>query len=191
MLSIKQRKFIVVSGIILSVLILFMEAVFHFNRFSMWSTAAHARSADLEKELQRRNNLIPHISRLVDKYSEFEEKMFKSVTEARELLNRARHPDSATAMEKDVLDKMLPGLVALSEQYPELRATQATQDLMKGFIEAENRIADAKEKFNSTVGAYNQCYVTFPGNVFAKIFCFDKLEYIGSENEVLKAPQIN
>ncbi|MBF0544491.1 MAG: LemA family protein [Candidatus Riflebacteria bacterium] len=187
----EHGKLVLAIGTVLFGLAFFVEGVFHYNRLSSWATVVAHYKGNTEKELQRRNNLINQIFRLFNKYSVFEEKMFKSTSNSREWLNKTELSQGLKSVGKDEFNKTLTSLAALAEQYPELKATNLVQDLMTEFTISENRIAGAKEKFNSSVGAYNQCRTTFPGNLYGLILGFKVQEYMGSEDELIKVPQIN
>ncbi|MBF0410787.1 MAG: LemA family protein [Candidatus Riflebacteria bacterium] len=144
--------------------------------------------AVVEAEFQRRNNIIRHLSGLVNKYIAFEEKMFKSTSEARALIKKTRL--SGKVPEGDLL-KALPGMVALAEQYPELKGSQVVESLMTELVESEKRIAAAKETFNTIVEHYNIHRKTFPGKLFGAAMGFPCLYYLGGQQETLKVAQIN
>ena len=82
------------------------------------------------------------------------------------------------------LSKALSGLVALSEEYPDLKATQPIQDLLKEATNTEDRIAEAKQEYNKAAEAYNQYRTIVPGNVFAMLFGFGAAEFIGLDEGV-------
>ena len=88
------------------------------------------------------------------------------------------------------LEKTLSRLIALAEEYPDLKATQSIQDLIKEAANTENRIADAKEEYNKAAEVYNQYRSIFPGNMFAFIYRFEALPYIGLKEE-LRVPLID
>ncbi|MHC4655788.1 MAG: LemA family protein, partial [Planctomycetota bacterium] len=89
-----------------------------------------------------------------------------------------------------LLEKTLSRLVALAEEYPDLKATQSIQDLIKEASNTEDRIADAKKEYNKECEVYNQYLSVFPGNVFAFVYRFKTLPYIGLEED-LKVPVID
>lgn len=170
--------------IALAVLVVIAEAVFQYNRLNSWRTVAWARRADVDFELQRRQNLIPNVVSLVSKYAAYEQEVFKYVSDARETLKMLRSSQTAGVSTGNVLEHTLSKLVALAEQYPDLKATQSVQDLIKEAANTENRIADAKEKYNKAGEIYNQYITIFPGNVFAFIYRHNAIEYIGLTENV-------
>jgi LemA protein len=78
----------------------------------------------------------------------------------------------------------------LAEEYPDLKATLSIQDLIKEASNTEDRIAEAKKEYNKECEVYNQYLSVFPGNVFAFVYRFKPLPYIGMEED-LKVPLID
>ncbi len=187
-----QRK--VVWGIrivvVLVVLFILAEGIFQFNRLTSWHVVVTARRADLEREFQRRQNLIPNLVFAVSKYVAYEQGVFKYVSDAREALKTIRSSETPKTQVSSVLEQTLSRLVALAEEYPDLKATQSVQDLIREAANTEDRIADAKGKYNEASETYNQYRTVFPGNVFAFIYRFKELPFIGVE-EALKVPVID
>ena len=89
-----------------------------------------------------------------------------------------------------ILEKAMSGLIALAEQYPDLKATQSFEALINEVSDTEDRIAKAKQEYNAASERYNQYQTTFPGNVFAFIYRFKSLPYIGLEEE-LRVPEFD
>ncbi|MBF0410779.1 MAG: LemA family protein [Candidatus Riflebacteria bacterium] len=181
---------IIILSLLIGVGFFFIEGIFHYNRLSSWNTTIECCKANIEKELQRRNNLIIHIFKQVNKYTLFEEKIFKSTSKSRDWMKNSQVADKIKSLEKAAPGVTLSSLVAIAEEYPELQATILLQDLIKEISDCENRIARMKEKFNSSVGSYNQCRTTFPGNFYGFFLFFPTMEYMGNEEEMIKVPVI-
>jgi LemA protein len=176
--------------VVLVVLFIFAESIFQYNRLTSWHVVVSARRADLDRELQRRRNLIPNLVFAVSKYAAYEQGVFKYVSDAREALKTIRSSETSRTQANSILENTLSRLVALAEQYPDLKATQSIQDLIAEAANTENRIADAKEKYNKACEVYNQYRTIFPGNVFAFIYRFKPLPFIGVEED-LEVPVID
>ncbi len=176
--------------VILTALVAIVESVFQFNRLTAWRTVVMARRADVERELQRRQNLIPNLVYAVSKYAAYEQGVFKYVSDARETLKTIRSSETPRTRASSELEKTLSRLIALAEEYPDLKATQSIQDLIKEAANTENRIADAKEKYNKACEIYNQYRSIFPGNVFAFIYRHGPSPFMGLEEE-LEVPVID
>lgn len=176
--------------VILVVVVAVIEAVFQYNRLMAWYTVVMARRADVDRELQRRENLIPNMVFAVSKYAGYEQRVFRYVSDARETLQTFGGVEMLKGEAGSELEKTLSRLIALAEEYPDLKATQSIQDLIKEAANTENRIADVKEEYNKASEVYNQYRTIFPGNVFAFIYRFEALPYIGLKEE-LKVPLID
>ena len=168
--------------IVLVVLFIVAESIFQFNRFASWQTKVMARMADIEREFQRRENLIPNLVYAVSRYGAYEQGVFKYVSDAREALKMIRSSETSGTQTSSLLEKTLSRLVALAEEYPDLKATQSVQDLIKEAANTEDRIAEAKGKYNETCEIYNQYLSIFPGNIFGFIYRYKSLPYMGLED---------
>jgi LemA protein len=168
--------------IVLFVLFLAAESIFQYNRFAMYDTKVKARKADVEREFQRRENLVPNLVFAVSRYGSYEQGIFKDVAEARSQLMMIKNSEMSQGQISNILEKALSRLVAWAEQYPDLKATQSVQDLIKEVSNTEDRIADAKKVYNETCEIYNQYRTVFPGNVFAFIYRYKPLPYMGIED---------
>lgn len=181
-----------ISRIIVILLVLFIvaEGIFQYNRLQAWNTTVQARRADVDRELKRRENLIPGVVALAGRYADYERGMFKYVSDARSVLQTIRNSQTSGTDVSSMLEKALSKLVALAEAYPDLKATQPVQDLIEKLATTEDRIAEAKKEYNAACEQYNQYRTTFPGNVFAFIYRYKAIEYIGLE-ENIDIPEIN
>ncbi len=180
----KRRTVVWIIRIVVVLVVLFMiaEAVFQFNRFAACRTTVMARQADVEREYQRRENLIPNIVFAVSRYGTYEQGVFKDVADARSELMKVQNSEMSQGQISNLLEKALSRLVAWAEQYPDLKATQSVQDLIKEVSNTEDRIADAKGTYNEACEIYNQYGSVFPGNVFAFIYRYKPLPYMGLED---------
>jgi len=175
---------------VLVVLFVIAESIFQWNRLSAAETAVVARRAGIGRELQRRENLIPNLVYAVSKYAAYEQGVFKYVSDAREALKMIRSSQTPRAQVSSILEKSLSGLVALAEKYPDLKATQSIQDLIKEAANTEDRIAEAKKEYNAANETYNQYRSVFPGTVYKFIYRFKDYPYVGQEED-MKVPVIN
>jgi len=169
---------------------IFWALIHWYNDFSRLMTDSEAYSAQVGVELKRRSNLIPNLVVTVRKYAFHEEEIFKHVSDAREMLTQAKNmTEKMEAAAK--LDTALSKLLALVEQYPDLKATQSIQDLIKELSNTENRIAEEKGKYNGVARAYNQLLSAFPTNILGRIYGFgQRIPYIGAEGDLLTTPEV-
>jgi len=180
----KRRTVVWITRIVVVLVALFVvaEAIFQFNRFAAWETKVMARRADLEREYQRRKNLIPNLVYAVSRYGAYEQGVFKHVSGVRAELMKIQNSEISQNQISSVLEKALSRLIAWAEEYPDLKATQSVQDLIAEAANTENRIAEAKKEYNKDCEVFNQYLSVFPGNVFAFIYRYKTLPYIGLED---------
>ncbi len=179
----KSMTWIIRILVSLVILAIFAECIFQFNRFAAWETKVAARRADVDREYQRRKNLIPNIVLAVSRYAAYEQGVFRQVSEVRTELKKVKGVSASSAQMSNVLEKALSGLIALAEEYPDLKATNSIQDLIKEAANTEDRIAKAKLLYNAECEIYNQYLSVFPGNVFAKLYRYERAVYIGMDED--------
>lgn len=181
-----RRTGVWVVRIAVTLVILFIvaESIFQYNRFAAWQTKVAARLADVDREYQRRKNLIPNIVSAVGRYAAYEQGVFRHVSDVRTELKKIKSSNASSAQISSVLEKALSGLVALAEAYPDLKATNSIQDLIKEAANTEDRIADAKKEYNKDCEVFNQYLSVFPGNFFGWVYRYKMAPYIGLEEDV-------
>ncbi len=154
--------------------------------------------ANVQSAYQRRADLIPNLVETVKGYAEHEENTFKEVVEARAKATQMTiDPSNCTPEQMQAFQKAqgelgaaLGKLIAVSENYPELKANENFMDLQKQLEGTENRINEARNKFNDAVTVYNREIRTFPKNLFAGIFGFRTMEKFAADEAAQKAPSV-
>ncbi|OWT33170.1 hypothetical protein BGI41_03775 [Methanobrevibacter sp. 87.7] len=144
--------------------------------------------SQIEVQLNRRADLIPNLVETVKGYASHEKGVFEKVTQARAGLMNAQGAEE-NAKANNILTDSLKSLFAVAENYPELKANENFINLQDQLNETENKIAYARQFYNDTVMMYNNKCQTFPSNIFANAFNFQKAEFFkGAEgsNEVPK-----
>lgn len=161
-----------------------------YNRFAQLQTRSDAFRAELGTELKRRHNLIPNMIAVVREYTVHESESFKYISDAREKFIMAKSFSEKLKVTQG-MEKALSNLFALFEQYPDLKATQSAQDLIKELVQTENRIILAKTEYNENTRLYNQATSTFPGKLLWRIYGYPKsMAYMGIGDESLKLPEV-
>lgn len=127
--------------------------------------------AQIDTQLKRRFDLIPNLVETVKGYMTHEQETLTKIMEARNKYTTATDiSDKSDA--NNALTNGLKSIFALSEAYPDLKANQNFSSLQKELTDTENKIAYSRQFFNDTVQMYNTAIMTFPGNIFAKMFGF-------------------
>lgn len=140
--------------------------------------------AQIDTQLKRRFDLIPNLIETVKGYMSHEKETLTKLTEARNKFVEASDiTDKSNA--NNSLENGLKSIFALAEAYPDLKSNQNFEALQHDLSDTENKIAYARQFYNDTVQMYNTAIMTFPGNMFAKMFGF-KEEKFFEANETEK-----
>lgn len=142
-------------------------------------------------QLQRRADLIPNFVNTVKGYSDYEQKTYTAVTEARNAVAGAK-----TAGEQTKAAEQLDGAIsvwvnAVTEAYPDLKANENYKALQVELEGSENRIAVARKDYNDAAKAYNSSVRRFPKNIIAGMFGFEKVEYFEAQAGSESVPQVS
>ncbi len=144
--------------------------------------------SDIEVQLKRRYDLIPNLVETVKGYAAHESNVFAQVTEARSKAMGAQSLDDKGKAE-NALSGTLKTLFAVSEAYPELKASANFKALQDELADTENKIQAARRFYNGNVRDLNTKIESFPSNFIAKMFGFAKSEFFQAEEEA-KAPVV-
>src|SRR3954452_3588631 len=137
-----------------------------YNKFVSQEEAIKAQWAQVENQLQRRNDLIPNLVETVKGYAQHEEGVYKDIAEARSRLLAPRSPDE-TIQAANAQTSALGRLLAVVENYPQLRANEQFNRLMDELSGTENRIAVERMRYNERIQEYNTARRRFPANMTA------------------------
>ncbi|MCH3950085.1 MAG: LemA family protein [Acidaminococcus sp.] len=151
------------------------------NVTSQWS--------QVENQLQRRNDLIPNLVNTVKGYAAQESKIFTDVANARAKLAGAKSVADASAANNE-LDGALSRLLAIAENYPQLKSNTNFLQLQDELAGTENRIAVARRDYNNSVQAFNAKIKSFPTNILAGMFGFTPHDYFKADEQAKQVPQV-
>lgn len=153
--------------------------------------------SQVENQYQRRADLVPNLVATVKGYAAHESQVFENVTEARAratqmTLSADVTPEQLMAYQaaQGELSQALGRLLALAENYPDLKASQNFRDLQAQLEGTENRITVARNAFNEAAKAYNILIRKFPNNIVAGIFGFGPKAYFEADEGAEKAPVV-
>jgi LemA protein len=137
--------------------------------------------AQIDVQLQRRNDLIPNLVETVKGYAAHEKGVLEGVTQARSAVMNAKGP-AETAAADNMLTGALKSLFAVSEAYPDLKANQNFLALQEELSGTEGKVAYARQFYNDEVRGYNTSIQSFPTVVLAKMFGFKQREYYEADD---------
>ena len=147
--------------------------------------------ADIDVQLKRRHDLIPNLVNSVQGYAKHEKKLFEAVTRARTAAMSAQGTLERSEAE-NMLSQTLKSLFAVSENYPELKASANFLQLQDELSDTENKIQAARRFYNGQVRDFNTKQETFPTNLITAWFKFKKAEYFEIELETERAvPEVD
>jgi LemA protein len=161
-----------------------------YNRFVGQEEAIKAQWAQVENQLQRRNDLIPNLVETVKGYATHEESVYKDIADARSRLLAAKSPEE-TIQAANQQTSALGRLLAVVENYPQLRANEQFNRLMDELAGTENRISVERMRYNERVQEYNTGRRQFPSNLTAKIFGFKEHPFFEAPAEAKQVPKVN
>ncbi len=187
-----NKGLIALLSVGLVVLILASGFIGTYNNLQMLDESVTSNWAQVENQLQRRNDLIPNLVNTVKGYASHEKSIFVDVAEARAKLSGAvqsKDVKGVTAANTQ-FNGALSRLLAISENYPQLKANEnfiALQDEIAG---TENRLAVARMDYNDSVRVLNAKIRTFPASVIASFAGINAREYFQVEDSVKAAPKV-
>lgn len=135
--------------------------------------------SQIDVQLKRRADLIPNLIETVKGYAKHEKGLFEKVAEERANLMSAKGPAEKAAVNNE-LSKTLKSIFAIAESYPDLKASQNFMELQEELSDTENKIAYARQFYNTNVLDYNTKLKVFPNVFFAKLFNFKETEFFGT-----------
>jgi LemA protein len=193
----KSRNIVlIVIGI--AILILGGCACNGYNSLVKLDTQVEQKWANVQSDYQRRSDLIPNLVSTVKGAANFEQETLTRVIEARAKATQVTiSPDNLTPenmqrfqQAQGELSGALSRLLVVSEQYPQLRATENFKDLQVQLEGTENRIKVARNDFNESVREYNLGVRRFPNNIFSGMFGFSRKTPFTADPGSERAPQV-
>lgn len=145
--------------------------------------------SEIDVQLKRRTDLIPNLVETVKGYAKHEKSLFENVTKARSALLGAKSaPDKAAA--NNQLTETLKSLFAISENYPQLKASDNFKALQEELSDTENKIAYSRQFYNTNVLDYNTKLKVFPTVFFANMLHFTPVDFFAATEEEKKEVKV-
>ncbi len=176
-------------------LIIFLIAffVFTYNRLVLLKNRVEESWADIDTQLKRRHDLIPNLVETVKGYASHEKQIFDNVAEARERALTATqkgNPDQIETTENQLMGA-LKSLFAISENYPDLKASTNFLELQREVRDTEDKIQASRRFYNGNVKAFNVKIATIPYNMIASSLGYSKKPYFEAQTSEKENPQIS
>jgi LemA protein len=186
----------VIGGIVLLLALMIGGS---YNGLVAQREAVRESFGKVQSQYQRRADLVPNLVSTVKGAADFEKSTITQVTEARAKAT-SMNIDASKATPEQIqqyqaaqgeLSQALGRLLAVSENYPQLKATDAFRDLQSQLEGTENRIAVARNDYNTAAKTYNTSVQSFPRNLIAGMFGFEKQPYFEADKGADKAPKVD
>lgn len=189
------------KGLIITVVVIALVAIWgisSYNGLVSMDENVSNQWANVETQYQRRSDLIPNLVNTVKGYAKHESQTLESVMQARSQATQVKiDPSNCTPQQLAAYQKAqgdvttaLGKLLAITENYPDLKANQNFLELQSQLEGTENRINVARKDFNDTAKKYNTSLRRFPRNIVASMFGFEKRAYFEAEAGAEKAPKV-
>ncbi|MGA2091316.1 MAG: LemA family protein [Endomicrobiales bacterium] len=161
-----------------------------YNRFVGLRENVKAQWAQVENQMQRRNDLIPNLVNTVKGYAKHEKEIFEYIAAARAQLAGARTVGEKIAANQ-TMDSALSRLLVIVEQYPNLKANENFIRLQDELAGTENRLAVERQRYNESVQEYNITLQQFPAMIIARLSGFEKNnDYFKAEAAAKQTPKV-
>lgn len=171
---------------ILAVIVLYILAI--YNSLATGKVHIKESFSGIDVQLKRRVDLVPNLVESVKGYAKHEKGIMENVTNARSSLMHA-HTTHEKAESDNMLSSALKSLIAISENYPDLKASKNFSELQTELSDIEAKIAYARQFYNSNVRSYNTTLANFPSGSLGRMFGFKEEEFFTakeSEKEPVK-----
>ncbi len=170
--------------------VVFLWLVVTYNRFIKFRNMVREGWSGIDVQLKRRAELIPNLVEVVKGYSIHERGLLAEIVSLRSKSFQTQKVSEKGEVES-ALSSSIGNLMAVIENYPDLKANQGFLELQKKLVEIEDQIQMARRYYNGTVRNQNIAIESFPGNLVAKLFAFRQAEFFAldaaTERQVPKA----
>jgi LemA protein len=181
---------VVLIVVLALVVLLGLAALLIYNRMVARRQAVDNSWAQIETALQRRHDLVPNLVESVKGYAKHERTTLEDVTSARSTALAAKAPTSQAAAE-GALTAAIGKVMAVAEQYPDLKASENFLQLQGQLSDTEDQIAITRRVYNDTVQTYNTGIQVFPASVVANAFNFEPRAFFDAPAEAEAVPEVS
>ena len=193
-----MKKAWIIITVILVIAIAVVYSISSYNSLVSQEESVSTAWSNVENQYQRRADLIPNLVNTVKGYAAHEKETLDAVVSARSKATQAQisiddlTPEKLQAYQRaqGEIGAALGRLLAITENYPDLKANENFQALQAQLEGTENRISVERRKFNETAKAYNTNIRRFPKNIIAGLFGFEKRPYFEASEGTETAPEV-
>ncbi len=153
-----------------------------YNRLVRSRNRVRSAWSDIDVQLQRRHDLVPRLVAAVDQYADYERATLEAVIELRSEAMRVADVAARGDVEEQ-LSKEVGRLIAVAENYPDLKANENFLELQQELVETENYLQFARRYYNGSVRDYNTAIETVPNNIVAGMFDFNAHEFFQKDSD--------
>jgi LemA protein len=181
----------ILLGIVVLMLLVVGWAVGAYNRLVGLRNRFKNAYAQIDVQLKRRYDLIPNLVETVKGYAKHEREVLEQVTQARATALASQGSPASQAKDENALVSSLRKLLAVAENYPDLKASKNFLELQHELTNTEDRIQRARRFYNGNVRDYNNKVQSVPSNLIANMFHFKNEEFFEIENAIERqAPEV-
>lgn len=197
------KTLVVILGVIGLLFVVFLLTVgwitSTYNQLVQLDEAINQAWAQVENQYQRRYDLIPNLVETVKGYAKHERELFIQITEARSQVGKInitpellKDPQAFARLQQaqDALGSAISRLIAVAENYPQLKANENFLQLQAQLEGTENRISVERRRYNEAVQKYNAYVRRFPTNIIAGMFGFKERPYLKAPEQAQQAPSV-
>lgn len=161
-----------------------------YNSFTSLEESIKGSWGEVQNQLQRRNDLIPNLVETVKGFAAQEKGILETIAESRAKLAGAKTPEETIKAANDQ-SAALSRLLVIVENYPQLKSDQNFMRLQDELAGTENRISQARRRYNEQIQAYNTLRRRFPANITASMFGFKEHPYFQAPESAQSVPKVD
>ncbi|MGL5352081.1 MAG: LemA family protein [Clostridium sp.] len=186
-----MKKSVSITIIIIAIIaIIALPLIGGYNKIVSLEQTVNTSESNIDTQLQRRSDLIPNLVNTVKGYASQEKEIFTDIANARSKLAGATNVTDQAAADGE-LSNALSRLLVVVERYPDLKSNQNFRDLSIQLEGTENRIAVARQDYNTSVTNYNTKIKKFPTNLTASVFGFDERPLYKASEGAEQVPSVD
>lgn len=185
-----KKSFSLILIVIALIIVIAFPVVSSYNSLVKLEQNVNTSESNIDTMLQRRSDLIPSLVNTVKGYASQEKEIFTEIADARSKLAGSTNVTDLANADSE-LSSALSRLLVIVEQYPDLKSNENFKDLSVQLEGTENRIAIARQDYNTAVNEYNIKIKKFPSNIIASVFNFEEKPLYKASSTASEAPSVD